>query len=120
MPHIKIEYSSNLSPIPESKNLLPKLHALFPQVGPFNISDIKSRITKCADFHIAEGSPNGVFVHCEISVLTGRTPEVRKELGKRVGELLMSEFGPALHNKEGSVTVEIREMDKETYTKILL
>lgn len=113
MPHIKIESSAQIK---NPQELLTKLHNLLPEVGPFNISDIKSRIHYADHYRVAEGADE--FIHCEIKILPGRNLEIKKNLTEQVLKLLCEECKtPAVKT---SFSVEICEIEKESYSKISL
>lgn len=65
---------------------------------------------------MGEGAPPG-FCHCTVSILEGRPLELRKSMSSGMYAELKSHLEMSLENQEVSVTLELREMDKETYMK---
>jgi 5-carboxymethyl-2-hydroxymuconate isomerase len=56
------------------------------------------------------------IVHVVLSILEGRSSEVRSEYGRRIFEALRA-FFPETESVKVSLTVEIREMDSQSYFK---
>ncbi|MBL7662449.1 5-carboxymethyl-2-hydroxymuconate Delta-isomerase [bacterium] len=119
MPHVLIECSANISSRPEPILLLKKIANLLPQLGPFNQRDIKSRMIYHDHYCCGDGAKNKAFIHLELSILSGRPDELKSQVSKALGDLLLNEFEQALQGLDYSITVDIRELNKACYTKIL-
>jgi len=63
------------------------------------------------------GAPPG-FAHCTVAVLEGRDQGLRKRIADAMYEVLKKSFEMSLDNQEVALTLEVREMDKETYRKL--
>ena len=112
MPHLIIEYSSNVAATVREEQLVKRGHNIMIAAGLFTSSDIKSRGHEVQEFQVGEKEASGSFVHAEVKLLVGRTVEQREPLARDLFKLLSAAF-PA----ETSVTVEITEMNRETYKK---
>lgn len=117
MPHLILEYSSNLKTKP-SKELLSRLHESLPALGPFELHSIKSRILEHQVYCVADGDPDAGFVHLELRILSGRAPEIKQRVSKGLAEILKDFFAADLSARRMSVTVEIRDLDAECYSKV--
>lgn len=112
MPHLILEYTKNLDAEIKSKQLLEKAHAVMLNSGLFNPEAVKSR-TRCLEEHLlgTQGEDTS-FIHISVALLEGRTVEQKKELSKAITTCIKNEFAEL-----GSVSVEIRDMEKASYSK---
>ena len=117
MPHFVLEYSDNILEEVDLKDLFKKLHTLLVDVGPFNLSDIKSRAIRHKEFHVANGQKSNAFVHLTLSIFKGRDLSIRQAVAEKILSFLKGEFARSFEKLNCSYTVEIREMEKETYFK---
>ncbi|MCB9030137.1 MAG: 5-carboxymethyl-2-hydroxymuconate Delta-isomerase [Deltaproteobacteria bacterium] len=119
MPHFKLEYSTNVIEEPDPKEFFLRLHNLLAELGQFEISSMKSRITPCRDFFVSDGSNNQAFVHLELSILPGRSTELKQKVSKALHLALKDTFPRTATERVCSFTVDIRELDGDCYTKEL-
>lgn len=117
MPHIVLEYSSNLKTKP-SAGLLAQLHELLPAIGPFDRSSIKSRIVEHTEFCVADGNPTSAFVHLQLAILSGRDLQTKQKVSEGLAAKLQQYFAEAMSTQQISLTVEIRELATQCYSKI--
>lgn len=120
MPHIIVEHSADFS-----KDVIQKIKSEIPQImasiteGNFDADQCKSRSHSFDEFLV--GLPNQTtasFIHVSVKILGGRTLEARKKLSAKVMEFLQkisAESG--LTTKRCDLSVDVVEMDKETYQK---
>lgn len=111
MPHIIIEYSANLTPPMDVPALLDEIHGALD--GLYNVTQdrLKTRAIKLDDYLVGIHGQAGQMVHITLKLLTGRPTEARKEMGGILASVARKHI-PA----ESALTVEIVELDKETYT----
>jgi len=119
MPHLTLEYSDNLPETPDFGALFARLHAGLVEHGPFQLSQIKSRAIPCNQFLIGTGLPESIFVHLTVAILDGRPSAQRKQIGEHLLAVLREAFAPSWKNRPCDITVEIREMSRETYCKAM-
>ncbi len=120
MPHIIIEHSANFT-----KNSVDLMKKEIPQImakiteGNFDADQCKSRSHLFDEYLV--GSPDqssASFLHVTIKILSGRTLEARKKLSAQVIEFAKKTFDDlGLKTKRCDLSVDIVEMDKETYQK---
>lgn len=117
MPHCVLEYSSNIIDPIDTRAFFLELHQTIIKSGPFNLDQIKSRAFCRDEFVVGDGSPDKSFVYLQISILSGRDKDIRTTLSQRSLKLLERYFPKTRATGTCSMTVEIREMDKETHLR---
>lgn len=120
MPHLHLEYSDNLQHI-EIKPLLVAIHQAL--VGAGYVSDpndLKSRAIMQQDYVIGlDVVTDQAYVHTKISLLSGRSVEVRQAISELVLDLMQQYIAPQL-GLNIQLCVEIIEMPKQTYSKAVI
>lgn len=114
MPHVIFEYSDNLTTDVKSHQLLSKVHTTVIGSGLFNPADVKSRAYMADDYLVGEQGTQGSFAHVRVYILEGRTSEQKLSLSQPIFDLLRAALP-----KDTSVTVDIRDLDKASYKKVL-
>jgi 5-carboxymethyl-2-hydroxymuconate isomerase len=117
MPHLVLEYSANVPDDPDFDLVLRRLHEAMTTVGPFDLSNVKSRAVRHERFRVADGAHDRAFVHLTVSVLAGREARVLRETGEAMLAVLRESFPRAGAERRCDVTVEIREMSPGLYFK---
>jgi 5-carboxymethyl-2-hydroxymuconate isomerase len=115
MPHLKLEYTSNLDNLDVNRCLL-ELNKVLIDSGEFEELDIKSRAARF-DHYLVGGSPEQrAYAHLTLSMLSGRTVETKRALSNKLLECLQQicPSDPAVHLQ---FTVEILDIDRESYAK---
>ena len=118
MPHFILEYSDNILEEVDHRQIFHDLHRLLVANGPFNLSDIKSRALAHKDFYISDGNDANAFVHLTLSIFKGRELDIRQQVGKKLLAYLENEFARSNAALKCSITVEIKEINTDTYFKI--
>ena len=117
MPHVILEYSRNVIEEPDFHPVFLRIHEALAATGAFAIEEIKSRAV-CHDWHaVGPGRPQSAFVHVQLSILEGRSPEIRKAAGAAIMSIIRETFQQSWDELELSLSVEVREMARETYFK---
>ena len=117
MPHFVLEYSDNILEKVDYKDFFKKLHTLLVDVGPFNLSDIKSRAIRHQQFYVANGQESNAFVHLTLSIFKGRDLSIRQAVGEKILAFLKGEFARSFEKLNCSYTVAVEEIDTDTYFK---
>lgn len=110
MPHCIVEYSQNLEQEVAPIEWLEAVKTACIESQLFSTEDIKLRSFPYKNF-ITAGQEDA-FVHVTVRLLSGRTSEEKQGLSKRILDQLL-----ALPVKGISLSVEMRDMDRETYSK---
>lgn len=116
MPHIHLEATANLVELGDIQKILQELTAKLSSFETVSSPAVKAYFTQRQVWAMGDGGAKG-FVHCTVSVLSGRPLELRKSISTGIAELLSNSFERSLEAGDASLTVELREMDKDTYIK---
>jgi 5-carboxymethyl-2-hydroxymuconate isomerase len=119
MPHLHLEYTPNLPQLNADVALLRLNNALVAS-GQFAAeSDIKSRARKVEHFRVGTGLGERGFVHVKLSLLSGRSPEIKKQLAVSLLAVLQ-ELGPWPAGLSVQCSVEMADMDRGSYAKAVI
>ncbi len=119
MPHLTLEYTSNLDEWAADPDLLLSLHRLLEAAG-IKIENCKSRWRMAEEWVTGDGQGESAFVHLDIRFLEGRKPDVKRMIGEGAVELLQDHFQPAADRSDGldlQITVEIQDIRRADYFK---
>lgn len=112
MPHCIIEYSKEIEKEISVQEMMTKTYQGALGSKLFTPLDIKTRAIAFEHYQTAELREN--FIHIDIKILSGRTIEQRKKLSDAV----LNEF-KEIQIKPLSITIQISELEKESYSKIV-
>lgn len=115
MPHIIVEQSESFPPETSPREVLQKLNASLSSFDSFKIEEIKSRWVKHKCFQVGAPGDRRGFVHLRLEILSGRPLELKKKAGAALLEILKNTYGDSAKNI--AFSLEIRDMDRETYLK---
>ena len=110
MPHLIVEATEQTIEHLPNKELMQKLHDVAFATGLFDEKAIKVRVRGYETALIA-GSPDE-FVHVTIYLIDGRDKETKKRLASAVHDEVRD-----LCPNCASVSVDVRDLDREIYTK---
>ncbi len=116
MPHIVLETTADL---PENSAIPDILEALVERLSGFktiNSESIKAYHTLRSNWVMGAGAPAG-FAHVTVAIITGRPVELRQKIADGMWEEFQSHFTMSSEAGEVQLTLELREMDAETYRK---
>jgi 5-carboxymethyl-2-hydroxymuconate isomerase len=71
MPHIILEYSSNVVE-PDFSRLFKECHELLTGKLPTEMKNCKSRAVKCVNYYVGDGNADNGFVHVTLKIMPGR------------------------------------------------
>ncbi|MCG9598497.1 5-carboxymethyl-2-hydroxymuconate isomerase [Vibrio sp. Isolate25] len=114
MPNLVMEYSNSVDERVNVQGLLEDLHQVALHSGLFDASSVKSRALRCHHWLVGEAGDNVDFIHISFDLLGGRTAEQKRELSRQLMGVLQDQ---ASHVH--SLTVNIRDMDKECFQKVV-
>lgn len=118
MPHITLEYTSNLPGFDPALAMSGVNRACL-NSGLFSEADIKSRAAAIDCFKVGLAEQERGFVHVRIALLSGRSSAERKALSDMVLAALESGI-QAMAGMEIQLSVETLEIDRPSYAKALL
>ena len=87
MPHLILEYSSNVVESDDFGPLFSDLHTSLADLAGFNIHDCKSRARVCDQFFVGIGGSTEAFVHLEIKSYGGKSAELKTAMSAKALEL---------------------------------
>lgn len=118
MPHLTLEYTTNLAGF-DPRGALDSLNIALVESSQFDGPDIKSRAVALDCFQIGVGGVDAAFVHVTLSLLSGRTPQIKKELSSRLLQALQKRVGSAspISTLDVQITVDVNDLDRDCYAK---
>ncbi len=118
MPHCTLEYSANVPDRVDFRVFFGELHRLMVETGEIRLNQIKSRWICHQDFMVGAGGADKGFVYLHIAMLSGRSEALRSSLAKSALGLVAQYFPLAQTRLSCSITVEVREINRETHCKL--
>lgn len=110
MPHIIVEYTGNISSEANADGLLRSLTSVLAGCGTkFPVSAIRARATELHTYFMADGADDYAFVHIELRVAPGRSPEVKQEARSVLLEATKAHFSKLLAKRPLAITLELTE-----------
>jgi 5-carboxymethyl-2-hydroxymuconate isomerase len=120
MPHIVVHVTPNLGDLPFDAMLASAMQHLSGSPEVPDESDLKARVLRTEHFRVGTVESGRGFLHVELHILAGRTPEAKKDMSLRVAQGFldhMPKFGDGL---TAHLSVEVIDMDRASYTKVKL
>ena len=116
MPHVRLETTSDLEENDKLPDILEALTSALASHESMTSKAIKSYHTLRSVWCVGEGASPG-FAHCEVAILSGRTLELRQSIASSLMAVMRDQFSESLSSGVVSVTLELREMDAQTYQR---
>lgn len=117
MPHLHLEYTANLTELPVEKTLL-RLNNVLMASGQFGSEfDIKSRAVKVESFQVGTSLSLRGFIAVTLSLLSGRSPQVKKQLSEGLLAALQ-DLGEWPVDLQVQLSVQLVDMDRDSYSKV--
>ncbi len=113
MPHCIISYANELEASVCPRKLVAIVHECAIESGLFNEKAVKTRAQGFSEYHSSNEGQR--FIHVELRILSGRTQAQRQHLTETVLAGLKR-----LNLSSISLTVEVCDMDKQTYAKVVI
>ncbi|NSX17541.1 5-carboxymethyl-2-hydroxymuconate Delta-isomerase [Cupriavidus taiwanensis] len=110
MPHLTVEYTSNLAPVARIDALLAGLSAvLLAQGGAFAPGGIRARALCLECYRMADGSGDDAFVHVTLAIAAGRSHDVLDRTVSALFDTLSEHFGELYRRRYLALSLELRE-----------
>jgi 5-carboxymethyl-2-hydroxymuconate isomerase len=109
MPHITLEFSSNVL----EKNVSPMLiqmHELLSAQLPTPLKNCKSRIVRSDDYVIGDANESNAFVHLSILVLKGRSVDLKNGIASNLLKILKEHFAESTNLLDLQISVTIEDL----------
>lgn len=122
MPHIIIETSKNIL-ASESLKIGQEIQQIMKKIveGNFDPDQCKIRVINYENYIVGLEENDENFIHISIKILAGRAVEVRQKLASQSFEFVNDFYkNLKLSQKRCDISIDIIEMNRETYQKITL
>ncbi|MET9225863.1 hypothetical protein [Lentzea sp. NPDC003310] len=118
MPQITVEYSAELGDGFDRRGFALALHRTVGPLVSAEVAAFKTRFRRIEESVIGDGSP-AAMVHIRVGLLQGRPVELKQEVGQVVIGLARDHLKP-VEGLPTQVSLEVHDMDREQYQKIVL
>jgi 5-carboxymethyl-2-hydroxymuconate isomerase len=118
MPHIILEYSSNVQEKKSFDILFSQFHQIFVTIGSVEEINCKSRAMKCDVFCIGDGNSKNGFIHAEIRFLEGWSIDMIQTMGIGILKILQKHFSKSLQELNLQISVEFITFPSNLYFKV--
>ena len=117
MPHITLEYSSNVRQGADLRPLFNDIHQLLTRELPTQLSSCKSRALACEQYLLGAGDEETGFAHLHVKILAGRSAEKKTYLGHVLLEMMNQFFHQDAERLDLHLSVEIEDLDPFYFKK---
>ncbi len=114
MPHLIVEYSTNLAGQLDADALMKLLADKAVETGVFPLGGVRVRCHPLSQFRVAEGHPDNAFVHLTLRIGHGRDVATRKRAGQAIFDALCDALGHVMEKRPLAISMEIVEIDPDT------
>jgi 5-carboxymethyl-2-hydroxymuconate isomerase len=111
MPHLIIDYSSNLDADIAMADLAKALHTAALETGVFPIGGCRTRLARRDAYVIGDGHRDNRYIHVQARIGAGRPPDVRQRAAEHIFARLTSETAAIFARAPLGLTFEIVEID---------
>lgn len=118
MPHITVEYSSNLNPRVSMRDVIESIHAAVLASGAFEKGGVRTRAISQDLYVVADGDPDNAFIHVDMRIAPGRSAETRKQVAQSILDVLRDRMKEVMKQYGLGISVEIREIDQTASLKL--
>jgi 5-carboxymethyl-2-hydroxymuconate isomerase len=116
MPHLILEYTRDLSDFAVADTLQEINRSLFESGEIQAEADLKARAHVLDTVRVGTGPGHRAFVHAQLRMLSGRTPEAKQALAERIAAVLRQRM-PRPAGAMVQLSVEVVDMDRGSYVK---
>lgn len=109
MPHLIVEYSSNIEDQISLDTLLDKLHACALTTGVFPLGGLRVRAHRADAFRVADKAPDNGFVHVTALIGHGRPLDVQQRAGETLFEALTAHLEPLYARSPLAISLNVQE-----------
>jgi 5-carboxymethyl-2-hydroxymuconate isomerase len=118
MPHLILEYSSNVYEKDNLTEVLSKINKFLTEMLPTELANCKSRAIEYNTFCLGDGNARNAFVHVNLQIMPGRDIDKLTTVGNGVINILKDYFHQSTRQLNLQITLEIVELTK-TYFKLV-
>ncbi|MEZ2458220.1 5-carboxymethyl-2-hydroxymuconate isomerase [Salinicoccus roseus] len=116
MPHIYIEYTSNLKKEFDMRELMEDIHfaVLDQHSDTIPNGGFRTRSIEIDDFIIADGKEDDAFIHITMKIGRGRTEEKKEAIKQTIFDSLKQGTEEIYNRRYLALSVELHEFQRET------
>lgn len=118
MPHLTVEYSSNLDPRVPMRGVIEGIHAAVLANGAFEKGGVRTRAISQDLYVVADGDPDNAFIHVDMRIAPGRSAETKKQVAQSILDVLRDRMKEVMKQYGLAISVEIREIDQTASLKL--
>ncbi len=113
MPHLIIEYTSNLADKIDIDRFVEALHKVAAEMPEIPMEGLRTRAIEHTRYRVADGHPANAFVHVVLRLRPGRAPEVKRSIGDRLFAAVTEYLAPVCASSPLGITMELQDIDVE-------
>ncbi len=113
MPHIIVEYSSNLRESLRPELFVQEVHNAAVKTGAFGPSTLRTRASERTCYRVGDGHPDNGFIHIVMRIRPGRGREEKLKLGESVFYVICDYLKPIFDSRPLGLTYEIQEIETD-------
>ncbi len=110
MPHIIVEYSSNLRTQINLPGLVDRVHEVALDTGVFPLGGLRTRASERVDYRIADGHPDNAFVHVTMRIGHGRDVPTQQRAAQSVFDAVCVYLQPVFERIPLGISFEVVEI----------
>jgi 5-carboxymethyl-2-hydroxymuconate isomerase len=111
MPHVIVEYSSNLETQIDIPGLVRNVHEAALATGVFERAAVRTRAERRDCYVVADSHPDNCFVAVVVRIAPGRNDEIRHRLGSSMFDALCDYLGLIEKTNPIVISLEVQEVD---------
>lgn len=111
MPHVRIDYSSNLDRIVQAERLVGLVHEAVLATGHFPRWGVRTFARSVEQFRVAEDVEDAAFIQVVVRISPGRDLATRQAIGRAVFDTLCVPLQPLFAQRRLGCQVEVQEFD---------
>ena len=113
MPHLTIEYSSNLDGRTDIGSLCREVLRAALSTNVFETGAVRVRALRCEHYAIADDQPENAFVAIRVRMAAGRTLETRRKVGDAVFSAAEAYLASLFETPYFALSLDVAEIDAE-------
>jgi len=117
MPHLAIEYSSNLESALDLSAFCNCLRRTAIEIEAFPLAGVRVRAFATDHYSIADGNPDHGFIDISVRLRGGRSLDVRKAAVEKIFEAAKTFLAPVMASRSIALSLEMRDIDPELSPK---
>lgn len=117
MPHLIIEYTSNLKSEADIPSLLQQVNQTLLQYEIIPVGGLRTRAICLEDYLVADGTANDAFVHAVLKLGKGRTEEQISAVSEDLFTTIERHFQTIFEKHYLALSLEIKEFERPTLKK---